>query len=163
MRYVASILLTLSSALWLGLLAALFLFAPAIFQAFAPDKALAGRATSAMFSKFAQAQLALAAMGLLGAFLAYVHHKRPAHVSLFVLFALACVGAVVYKMLLNPKMEELRLTGRTTDPAWAKFHGGAMALSTATALLMLAALLLTAYAQRDLLKKTDPPRYTEPT
>ena len=160
MRHLASLLLTLASALWLGLLVALFLFAPAIFQAFAPDKTLAGKATSAMFTKFSQAQLALAAMGLLGGFLAYVHHKRPAHVIVFVLFALACVGAVFYKVLLVPRMEELRLAARTNDPAWARLHGGTMALSTATALLMLAALILTAYVQRDLLKRREPPAAT---
>jgi hypothetical protein len=153
MRHLASLLLTLSSALWLGLLAALFLFAPAIFQAFAPDKSLAGRATSAIFIKFAQAQLALAALGLLGAFLAYVHDKRPAHVTLFSLFAIACVGAVFYKMLLVPRMEELRQSGQAATDAFKHYHAASMILSTATALLMLAATVLTAYVQRDLLKR----------
>jgi hypothetical protein len=155
MRYLASLLLTLSSALWLGLLVALFLFAPAIFQAFGADKALAGKATSAVFVKFAQAQLALSAAGLLGAFLAYVHQKRPAYVALFTLFAVSCVGAVVYKMLLVPRMEELRIAGQGSSETFKKYHGITMIVSTATALLMLTATVLTAWVQRDLLTKPE--------
>jgi len=156
MRYLASILLTLSSALWLGLLVALFLFAPTIFQALAPDRTLAGRATSAMFVKFSQIQLLLAATALIGAFLAYVHSKRALHVALFTFFALATIGAVTNKLLLIPRMEELRVTGQTTSPQWGKLHGLSMMLSTAIGLLVLAAAVLTCFAQSELLRRPAP-------
>src|SRR5687768_1639877 len=113
MRHVASALLILSASLWLGLLVALFLFAPAIFRAFGPERELAGKATSAMFVRFAQVQLILAAGGLVGAFLAYVRTRRTLFTILFALFAVGTVGAVAYKMFLIPRMEGLRLAGET--------------------------------------------------
>ena len=156
MRYLASILLTLSSALWLGLLVALFLFAPTIFQAFAPDRTLAGKATSAMFVKFSQVQLFLAAAALIGAFLGYLQSKRTIYVTLFALFALATVGAVANKLFLIPQMEDLRVTAQTTTPQWGKLHGFSMMLSTAIGLLVLAATILTSFAQTELLRKPPP-------
>ena len=156
MRYAASILLTLSSALWLGLLVALFLFAPAVFQAFGPDRTTAGKATSAMFVRFAQVQLLLAAAALIGAFLAYLHGRRNIHVALFTLLAIACVGAAGYKMYFIPRMEELRIAAQTATPEWRKLHGMSMMLSTAIGLLVLAATCLTALVQRDLLGRRPP-------
>ena len=156
MRHLAGILLTLSSSLWLGLLVAVYLFAPAIFGAFPGDRTTAGKATSAMFVRFAQVQLLLAALALVGAFLAYVQRKRPAHVALFALFAVACVGAVAYKMLLVPRMEELRLSGQSASQEFRTYHGLVMGVSTGIGLLVLAATVLTAYVQRELLTRHEP-------
>jgi hypothetical protein len=161
MRYAASILLTLASALWLGVLVALFLFAPAIFQAFGPDRTIAGKATSAMFVRFSQIQLLLAAAALIGAFLAYLHARRPINVALFTLLAIACVGAAAYKMFFIPRMEELRIAAQTATPEWRKLHGMSMMLSTAIGLLVLAATCLSAFVQRDLLSKSRPPAGAE--
>jgi hypothetical protein len=156
MRHAASILLTLSCALWLGLLVSLFLFAPAIFEAFGPDRTLAGKATSAMFVRFSQFQLLLAAAALIGAFLAYLEGRRPINIALFTLLAIACVGAAAYKMYFIPRMEELRTAALTTTPEWRKLHGLSMMVSTAIGLLVLAATLVGTYVQRDLFTKVEP-------
>src|SRR5215218_4323438 len=95
MRYLASVLLVISSGLWLGGLIALAMFAPAVFKALDPDRTTAGVATSAMFVVFARYQLVLAAAALLAAFLAYVVERRGVFMVLFALFALGAVGAAV--------------------------------------------------------------------
>jgi hypothetical protein len=122
MRYIAVMLLVLSSGLWLGGLIALAMFAPAVFKALDPDRTTAGLATSAMFVMFARYQLFLATAALLAAFLAYVVERRGIIMILFALFALGAIGAVMNAMLFVPKMEELRRAGEATGDAFKTMH-----------------------------------------
>jgi hypothetical protein len=146
MRSLASILLTSASALWLGGLAALFVFAQAVFKA-VPDRTVAGQSTSAMFVVFSQYQLLIAAAALIGAFLGYVATRRTIFVVIFALLGLAAVGAALNRMTLLPRMESLRTTGQTGAP-FKKLHGYSMMLYTAMTALLLIVVALSPFAAR---------------
>ena len=153
MRSLAATLAVLAAALWLGGLAALFLFAPAVFKAFGPeDRATAGKATSAMFVVFARYQLALAGVGLVAAFLGYLGRRSRLLIALFACFGLATVGAVANATLLIPRMEALRLAGESTTAEFRKLHGMSMGVSLGITTAVLAATLLLPAVCRALLK-----------
>ena len=157
MRPLAATLAVLATALWLGGLAALFLFAPAVFKAFGPEeRATAGKATSAMFVVFARYQLALAGVALVAAFLGYFQRRTRLFVALFVCFAIATVGAVANSILLIPRMEALRLAGESHTKAFGKLHGMSMGVSLGiTAAVLAAALLLPAVCRALLTPRPD--------
>jgi hypothetical protein len=143
MRYFACLLAVLATALWLGGLIALFLFAPAVFKAFGPDeRAVAGKATSAMFVVFARYQLAVAGVALVGAFLGYLQRRSGLLIALFVCFAIGTVGAVANNVLIVPRMEALRLAGESHSPEFRKLHGISMGVSLGITVAVFAASLL---------------------
>jgi uncharacterized membrane-anchored protein len=153
MRYVVSTVALLAAGLWLGGLAALFLFAPAVFKAFGPEeRAIAGKATSAMFVVFAKYQLVLAAAGLLAAFLGYFQRRSGIFVALFVLFATGTVGAVANAMMIVPRMEELRVAGNSQGPEFRKLHGISMGVSLGITLAVFAATVVLPAAIRALFR-----------
>jgi len=155
MRYLVATLAVLATALWLGGLVALFLFAPAIFKAFGPDeRAIAGKATSTMFVVFAKYQLVLAGVALIAAFLGYLQRRTGLLIALFVCFALATIGAVANNVLVIPPMESLRLNGESTSPQFKKLHGISMGVSLGITIAVAIAAVLLPAACRALL----PPR-----
>jgi hypothetical protein len=142
MRYLAAALIVLASALWLGGLCSLYLFAPAIFKAFGP-----------LFVAFARYQLVLAGLALIGAFLAYLKsepERRKLPIVLFILFAMGAVGAVVNNMLFVPRLEELRINGQGQSSAFKSLHGQSMMLSLGITLAVFAAALVIPAACRAL-------------
>jgi hypothetical protein len=152
MRYLAAALAVLATALWLGGLFALFLFAPAIFKAFGPeDRITAGKATSTMFVVFAKYQLVLAGVALIAAFLGYLQRRTGLLIALFVCFAIATVGAVANNVLVIPPMESLRLNGESTSPQFKKLHGISMAVSLGITIAVAAAALILPAACRAVL------------
>ena len=156
MRYVASTLALLATALWLGGLVALFLFAPAVFREFGDDRATAGRATSTMFVLFARYQLALAGVALVAAFLGYLQRRTKLLIALFVCLAIATVGAVANNILIIPPMESLRLGGESQTPQFRKLHGLSMAVSLGITLaVFVAAVLLPAVCSALLKPRPD--------
>jgi len=145
MRYLTSVLVVLSTALWLGGLVALFVLALAVFRHSGLDRETAGRATSAMFVVFGRAQLAVGAVALIAAFLAYLPGKGRASVALFAILALGVVGAIVFNMVIVPKMEAMRMAGESQSQTFRTWHGYSMMLLTAmTATLLVAALVVPA-------------------
>jgi hypothetical protein len=153
MRYLASTLAVLATALWLGGLVALFLFAPAVFKAFGPeDRAIAGKATSTMFVLFARYQLALAGVALVAAFLGYLQRRSGLVVALFVCLAIATVGAVANNVLVIPPMEALRLGGESQSPEFRRLHGISMMVSVGITAAVFAATLLLPAACRAILR-----------
>jgi hypothetical protein len=157
MRYFACLLAVLATALWLGGLVALFLFAPAVFKAFGPDdRATAGKATSTMFVVFARYQLAVAGVALVGAFLGYLRRRSGLLVGLFVCFAIGTVGAVANNVLIVPRMEALRLAGESHSPEFRKLHGISMGVSLGiTVAVFVAAILLPAACRAVLRPRPD--------
>lgn len=152
MRYLAATLAVLATALWLGGLVALFLFAPAIFQAFGPEeRTIAGKATSTMFVVFAKYQLVLAGVALIAAFLGYLQRRTGLLIALFVCFAIATVGAVANNVLVIPPMESLRLGGESGTPQFKKLHGISMGVSLGITLAVAAAALILPAACRAVL------------
>ena len=156
MRYLSATLIIVATALWLGGLAALFAFAPAVFNAFGEDRQTAGRATSAMFRVFASYQLVLAAMALIGAFLGYLQGRRGLLVALFALFAAGAIGAVVNHMYMVPRLEELRIAGESHSDVFRKLHGYSMILSLGIAGVTLIAAVLVPGVCRTLLAPKSP-------
>lgn len=142
MRYLASVIITVASSLWLGGLVSLAFYAPAIFKQFGSDRATAGIATSAMFVLFAQAQLYVAGAALFGAFLGYLVDRRSMFMGLFVLFGLATVGAVMNKMYFVAKMEELRASNQSQSGQFKDLHKQSMYLFVAVTTLVAAAVVL---------------------
>ncbi len=145
MRYLSVTIIIIATALWLGGLAAIFAFAPAIFNAFGEDRQTAGRATSAVFKVFAGYQLVLAAAALIGAFLGYLQERTILLVVIFVLFAIGAVGAVFNHILIVPRLEEMRLGGDVHSETFRKLHGFSMVLALGiTSLVFVAAVLIPA-------------------
>src|SRR5436853_4754329 len=142
MRYLASALIVLATSLWLGGLVGLFICALSVFKISGLDREAAGKATSAMFVAFGRCQLAVAALALIGAFLAYVSRRAALNIVLFLLFALGTLGAVFFNMLIVPRLEELRLAALTTSTAFKIWHGYSMYLLTAITTLIFIAVLL---------------------
>jgi hypothetical protein len=159
MRHLASILLSVASALWLGGLITLFILVQAVFKA-VPDRALAGQSTSAMFVIFGQYQLFIAAAALVGAFLGYIATRRNIFVVAFALYGLAALGAAFLRMHVIPRMEGLRLSGANTSPAFKKLHGQSIMIFTAMAALLLIATALVPFAARSE-RTTDLPTEAE--
>jgi len=159
MRYLASALIVLATSLWLGGLAALFVLVLAVFKISGLDHEAAGKATSAMFVAFGRCQLAVAALALIGAFLAYLTRRGTLNIVLFFLFAVGTLGAVVYNMLLVPRMEELRLAGQIKSDAFRDLHHHSAHLFMAmTLILLVAAMLIPAVCRR----LAPPPKLESP-
>jgi len=149
MRYLASALIVLATSLWLGGLVGLFICALAVFKISGLDHEAAGKATSAMFVAFGRCQLAVAALALIGAFLAYVSRRGTLNVVLFLLFALATLGAVCVNMLIIPRLEELRLAGKIKSPEFATWHHhSAHVMMGMTLILLIAAMLIPAVCRQ---------------
>lgn len=141
MRYLASTLAVLATALWLGGLVALAVFAMAIFTRSGLDRETAGRATSVMFVWFGRLQLAFAAVALIAAFLGYLQKRGRPAVILFVLLALATVAAVGFNTYFVPRLEELRLAGEGQSPTFHALHKQSERLMSAAGFILLAAAL----------------------
>ncbi|HEY7120808.1 MAG TPA: DUF4149 domain-containing protein [Tepidisphaeraceae bacterium] len=139
MRYLASALTVLATALWLGGLVTLVICATAIFKVSGLDRETAGRATSAMFVWFGRVQLGFAAFALIAAFLGYLQARGSGSVALFVLFALGAVGAVLFNMWLVPRLEEMRIAGQSQTPAFDALHKRSEQLMTLVTVLLLIA------------------------
>jgi hypothetical protein len=109
-----------------------------------------------MFVVFGRAQLAVGAVALIAAFLAYLPGKGRASMVLFALFALGVVGAVVFNLLIVPKMEAMRVAGEAQTQAFRTWHGYSMILLTAvTATLLVASLIVPAICRGLLGHRTD--------
>jgi uncharacterized membrane-anchored protein len=141
MRYFTSALVTLTTSLWFGGLVTLALLVMAVFISSGLDRETAGRATSSMFVWFGKAQLVVAAVALIATFLAYLQRRRGAVVLLFVLQAVATVGAVVFNMYIVPKLEGLRLAGQSKSADFQSLHKQSENLMSVVILIMFAATL----------------------
>jgi len=143
-------LLNLVWGLWFGGLIMLFLAVQWLFKAFADNHATAGVGASSIFQHFNQYRLGLAAAAVLLTAFAWLGNRRPIHLVLFILFALAVLAACYTSAVIAPQIETLRLQGLTHTDHFRHLHGKSMAIYMVEALFVLAAglVLPTAYPPR---------------
>ena len=142
MRYFAAALTSVAVAVWFGGLVMLAVAVMAVFISAGLDKPVAGKATAAIFVWFGKGQLIVAALALMGAFLGYLQGRRQLPMILFALLALAAVGAVAFNALFIPRLEELRLAGESTSPAFQTMHKQSERLMLGMMLVLFAAVVM---------------------
>jgi len=136
MRYLASFVVTLAWALWLGGMVALIVFVQVLFSG---DRQIAPNAAPMLFVAFGRVQLLLGAIALLGTFAWWVLARRRAVMMLFTLFAISAALAAASSTLVTAPMERLREQGRRDSPAFARLHRWSTSLYMGELLLLLAA------------------------
>ena len=141
MNRLAQVIVTLSLALWLGGLVALFLFVSAMFK---HDRTVAIQAAPVLFEVFAMYQLGVGFIGLLGLLIWRTTVRSSLVSSIIVLFALSlgCAAYVTFSII--PEMTGIRETGQAGDsPRFKALHGRSMIFySSQTIALLLSALML---------------------
>jgi len=147
MRRLLPILILLTWALWLGGLITLFMAVNSLFDTF-DDRTTAGLAATGIFRRFESFQLILAAV-LLASLIGW----RLVKCSKFKRFALilvmlATIGAVTSTTYISPRIDALRIEGRTKEPAFRKLHGLAMTLYLGQTLLLVVAGVMLPAAMR---------------
>ena len=145
MRYGLSLLVMLAWALWFGGLMAVFITVTHLFSA---DRATAVVAAPRIFISFERYQLILAAVALVATVAWRFREPRAVLTTLFIMFAVASVGAIVNAAIITPRMEELRLAGQSHGPAFAQLHGRSMIvfMCEAAALLLAGGFILAGIA-----------------
>jgi hypothetical protein len=139
MRYIMSVILTISWALWIGGIAAVLLAVTAIFNEYPSDqRALAGRATAAVFRSFSFYELIVAAVALVAVVALRLMKPGYSRTGLFVLLALAALMAAISAGLITPRIDDLRAQGQSHSDAFKQLHGVSMTLFSGRALLLLA-------------------------
>lgn len=136
MRYLASFVVTLAWALWLGGLIALFLFVQTLFR---QNRPVAVDAAPLMFQAFERVQLLLAGCALIGTFCLWLLTRaRPVKV-VFALLALSAALAALSTTLVTTKMESLRRAGMSASPEFRRLHGFSMLFYVSQAGVLVAA------------------------
>lgn len=122
MRLVLEWLVAVAWGLWLGLTAAMFVFAPYLFHRFGKDSEIAKSAANALFLAFGRYELCLAAVAILACGLLLINFGNK-WTPLLVL-ALICAGGVAVWTTLGftPLMESLRAQGLVGSPAFERLH-----------------------------------------
>jgi len=136
----------LAWSLWFGGLAAIFLFAAALF---AKDRETALKAAPIMFLIFEKYQILIAAAALVGSLSWRILAKSARVTLLFYLIAIATLPAALGPIFVTQKMEELRKNDQTESPEFKKLHGISMSLYSGELLVLLLAGLAMPWAMRD--------------
>ena len=141
MRYLLNLLVTVAWGLWLGGTIATFVFGLNLFHKY-PDAqypGFAGQANSAMFHVFAWYELALAAVAIAGTgglIIAY-----PSKPTVLLLIALIAAGgmSITAGLGLTPRIEILRVEGKTKTEEFRKLHAKTMIAMTGQSAVLLGA------------------------
>ena len=128
MRRVLNTLLLLVWGLWFGGLIVLFISVQALFNTFADRHDLAGQGAARIFHAFNAYQLVLAGVALIVTFIWRVIGPPRLKTTLFVLFAIATVGACAITIYFTPHIEALQHQGLTSSVQFKKLHGLSMAV-----------------------------------
>src|SRR5712671_601393 len=113
----------LAWALWLGGLVTLFI---CVMTLFSKEHALAQQAAPLLFLAFEKFQLIIAAIALTSTFAWRLSSHTVLLNSLFIVLALASIGAAFSPMYFTKKMEILRAEGRQKSPEFQRLHGQSM-------------------------------------
>jgi hypothetical protein len=140
MRYLLGLIALLAWALWFGGTIATFVFGLNLFHTFRADPSIAGQAASSMFIVFGKYELILAAIALGCTSFLLVCYPSPRILPLMAILILGSAIAMTFALGLAPRMEILRLEGKSHSPEFIKLHGKSMILMT----IQSAVLLLTA-------------------
>ncbi len=136
MRYGVAMVTVVAWGLWFGGMAALFLFVGYLFST---DRRIAAIAAPRMFAVFETYQLFVAAVALIAAAVwRLMSPGRAAITFIFAMLALAAVGTVVSALAVRRPMENLRLRGESSSPAFQRLHKTSERLFGAQLLALLA-------------------------
>ncbi len=136
MRYLASFVVMLAWALWLGGMVALVLFVQTLF---AGNRPVALEAAPMLFVAFGRVQLLLGACALIGTFTLYVLTRGRGVMTVFVLLALSAALAAASIALVTAPMERLRAQGLRESVEFKRLHSWSTSLYMGEMLLLLAA------------------------
>jgi hypothetical protein len=154
MRYGLSLLVALAWALWLGGLMTLFI---TVSRLFAVNRPTAVVAAPQMFITFEAYQLGLAMVALLASAIWRVREPRASLTTLFALFALTSIVAIIQSTFISPKMHRLREMGQSSGPEFMQLHGKSMMHYTMeAALLLIAGLVFIAALSSRTTASTEP-------
>ena len=124
MRRFLSTIVTLAWGLWFGGLIVLFMAVQSLFHTFPRD--VAGQGAARIFHAFNAYQLALAAVSLVATFAWRVIGPPRLKTTMFVLFAVATLGACAITMYFTPRIEMLQHQGLTQTDPFKRLHGLSM-------------------------------------
>ncbi len=136
MRYLASFVVTLAWALWLGGMVALVIFVQTLF---ARNRPIALDAAPMLFVAFERVQLLLAAAAVVGTFCWWLLTRRRAIMILFALLAISGAIAAMSTTLNTAPMEQLRAQGLRESPEFQRLHRRSTRMYMAEMLMLLAA------------------------
>ncbi|MCC7351005.1 MAG: DUF4149 domain-containing protein [Phycisphaerales bacterium] len=156
MKTALAIVISLVWALWFGGLMTIFISVQSLFN---HSRDLAVQANPVLFASFERYQLILAAIALLSTFAWILSHPSRWKSVLFILFALAALGAVISSAWITPRINELQAQHLTATPEFRKAHGQSMMIYTATAALLLIAGLILPLLNRPC--RANPPAQTD--
>ena len=142
MRFIANVILTVVSALWLGGIVALLMLVQHLFK---HDRAIAVQAAPVMFVLFEKYQIGLAAIAIGTLLLARQRHWRFTLIPISLAAALAVASAA----MLTPRIEHLRQAGQSGTPAFRSLHGASMALYSIEVALLLTMIVTQAWCVRN--------------
>jgi len=143
MSKVLARIVTITWALWLGGMITLIIFVTMLFRS---DRPTALEAAPRVFVTFGNYQLILAAVAMIAAALWRVSARSKWITILFATFALSALGAILLSQKIVPRMEEIRLAGKSHESAeYKSLHGRTSTIySCEAALLLIAGLILPA-------------------
>jgi len=139
MRYLLSLITLWAWGLWFGGTIASFVFGLNLFQTFHDSPAIAGQAASAMFIVFGKYELVLAGIALACSSLLLITYPSVRVLQLMAILILATGMAMFFALGMAPRLELLRVQGKSHSPEFIKLHGKSMILMT----MQSAVLLLT--------------------
>ncbi len=127
--------LLLAWALWFGGVMGLFLSVQVLFHQ--TERPIFLESAPKLFIAFERYQLFLAAATLLTTFAYRLIAPARRLTALFVLFAIATLGAVVETTQITPRIEAMRIAGQTHTPEFLRMHGVSMAVYMLVAITLL--------------------------
>jgi hypothetical protein len=140
MRYVLSLLLVLTWALWFGGQVTLVIL---IVTLFSTDHDTAVRAGPIIFHVFERYQLVLAALAMLGAASLFFFLRRRILLVILGCLCVAAIGGIVSMTSITPAMEQLWREGKSQGPEFHALHKrSSMVYRIEMVLLLVSGLLL---------------------
>lgn len=161
MRYLASFVVTLAWALWLGGMVALVIFVQTLFMR---NRPVALEAAPMLFVAFERVQLLLAGAAVVGTFCWWLLTRRRAVMVLFALLAISGAIAAMSTTLNTAPMEQLRAQGLRDSTEFQRLHRRSTTMYMAEMLLLLAAGAIIARGNGNVIRPhRDEPRLPDET
>jgi hypothetical protein len=156
MQRLLSTLVVLAWGLWFGAIVMVFVTVSALFATFADQRPIAGIAAAGVFRRFEVLQLSAAVLGLIGAAgWRFTGGRSRARTAVLALLVTSTVGACVSRFALTPRIDDLRLAGKSGSDEFKKLHGISSSVYSTQAVLLLAAGLILPAAVAG---RRDPPK-----
>ena len=141
MRYLLNLLVTVAWGLWLGGTIATFVFGLNLFHKY-PDAqypGFAGQANSAMFLVFGWYELGLLAIAVAGTGALLIVYPSKPTVLLLITMIFAGGMSITSGLGLAPRLEILRVEGKTKTDDFKRWHGKAMIAMMGQSIMLLGA------------------------